>query len=93
MAEQAIPDDLSELDELAQEIFKVPITKICKPVFSRGFLKKQERRLVNAISDSIEVEEVTKVFDSIMDELQRRSKDIKPDDKTMWCKVNKLSEL
>lgn len=83
MAEQAIPDDLSELDELAQEIFKVPITKICKPVFSRGFLKKQERRLVNAISDSIEVEEVTKVFDSIMDELQRRSKDIKPDDKTM----------
>ena len=86
IAEQAIPSDLSELDELSQEIFKVPITKICKPVFSRGFMKKQERKLVNAISDSIEVDEVTKVFDSIMDELQRRSKDMKeekPDAKTM----------
>jgi hypothetical protein len=78
MAEQSIPEELTELDELAQEIFKVPIHKICNPMFSKGFLKKLERRLAGAIADSIEVEEIAKVFDSLIDELQKRCRKLKP---------------
>lgn len=77
IAEQSIPEDLSELDELSQEIFNVPIHKICRPAFSRGFLKRQERKLVNAIHDSIEVEEIGKVFDTIIDEMQKRTRSAK----------------
>jgi hypothetical protein len=78
IAEQSIPEELTELDELAQELFNVPIHKICNPMFSRGFLKKQERRLAGAIADSIEVDEIGKIFDTLINELQRRSRALKP---------------
>jgi hypothetical protein len=74
IAEQAIPDDLTELDELAQEIFQVPIHKICNQTFSRAFLKKQERKLGNALSEGIEINEIEGVFDAVFDELQKRSR-------------------
>jgi hypothetical protein len=74
IAEQAIPEDLSELDELAQELFQVPIHKICNPVVSKGFLKKQERRLFAALTEGIEVQEIESVFEAVIDELQKRAK-------------------
>ncbi|OHS94921.1 hypothetical protein TRFO_38919 [Tritrichomonas foetus] len=77
LAEQSISNELIELDELAQEIFNVPIHKICGPTYSRGFLKKQERKLNGAIANSIEVEEITKVFDSMINELQKLSQETK----------------
>ena len=66
-----------ELDELSQEYFNVPIRAICGPTYSRGFLKKQERKLNSAIANSIEVEEITKVFDSMINEIQKLSQNSK----------------
>jgi chromosome segregation ATPase len=79
IAEQAIPDDLTELDELAQELFQVPIHKICNPMISRGFLKKQERKLYAAITEGIEVQEVESVFETLIDELQKRTRGARGD--------------
>lgn len=75
--EQNISEELIELDELSQEIFNVPIHKICGPTYSRGFLKKQERKLNSAIANSIEVDEITQVFDSMISELQKLCQDSK----------------
>lgn len=69
--ENSIPEELIELDELSQEFLNVPVRTICGPTYSRGFLKKQERKLNSAIANSIEVEEITKVFESMMNEIQK----------------------
>ncbi|KAK8837641.1 hypothetical protein M9Y10_036173 [Tritrichomonas musculus] len=72
--EKSISNELIELDELAQEFLNVPIRTICGPSYSRGFLKKQERKLNSAIANSIEVDEITKVFESMINEIQKLSK-------------------
>jgi hypothetical protein len=74
IAEQTIPEDLCELDELAQELFQVPIHKICNPVVSKGFLKTQERRLFAALTEGIETQEIESVFEAVIDELQKRAR-------------------
>ena len=68
LAEQAISPDLSELDELSKQFFNVPIHKICAPQFSRAYLKKQEHRFSTAMQNGVEVDEMVRIFDSMMEE-------------------------
>ena len=68
LAEQAISPDLSELDELSKQFFNVPIHKICAPQFSRAYLKKQEHRFTTAMQNGVEVDEMVKIFDAMMEE-------------------------
>ena len=68
LAEQSISPDLSELDELSKQYFNVPIHKICAPQFSRAYLKKQEHRFITAMQNDVDVEEMVKIFDAMIDE-------------------------
>ena len=68
LAEQAISPDLSELDELSKQFFNVPIHKICAPQFSRAYLKKQEHRFTTAIQNNVDVDEMVKIFDGMIEE-------------------------
>jgi hypothetical protein len=70
IAIKAVPKDISELNDLSQELFNVPITKICQPITS-GLLRRQEMKLNRAIGDEIGVSDVTGVFGVLFDELQR----------------------
>ena len=76
LAEQSISSELSELDDLSKEFFNCPIHKIANPQFSRGFLRKQERKLQAAMSNAIESDEILNVFDAIISELQKSHKEI-----------------
>ena len=71
LAEKSVSSELSELDEIAQEFFKVPIHKICSTKVYGGFLKKQARKLDNAMINSIEQEDILKVFEALMAELEK----------------------
>lgn len=71
--EESIQEDLSELDAITKEFFNVPLHKICAPTYSRNYLKKQEHRFNLALQNNIEVEEIVRVFDSLLEELKKLS--------------------
>ena len=68
-----IPEELTELNDLSQEFFKVPITKIYSNTLNKNFIKKQEQKFINALQNNINVEEIINSIIPLVEELNIKS--------------------